>query len=234
MTAPTLPHNSQAQNAQATPTRRRGRLVVDAPTRAFHALMALSFAGAYATADSEHWRSLHVALGYALAGLLVLRALYALVGPRGTSLQQHLKKLAALPAWWHAVIQAARSLSPSALPWSQTQHLALAATVVGVMLITLPLVLSGLGTLNEWDSAWGGDLLSEVHEFLGEFMLGAVLAHVGLVLGMSLIRRTNLARRMFSGRIDGAGPDLVRANRLWLAALLTLSTLAFVIWQAYA
>jgi cytochrome b len=177
---------------------------------------------------------LHVALGYALGGLVVLRALYALVGPRSTNLLQHVKKLAALPAWWRAVLQAARSLTPSAMPWQQTQHLAMAATVVGVIVTTAPLVLSGLGTLNEWDAAWGGDLFSEIHEFFGEFMLGAVLAHIGLILGLSLLRRSNLAGRMMSGRVAGAGPDLIRANRRWLAALLVLSTAGFVLWQAYA
>ena len=46
----------------------RGRLVTDAPMRMFHWLFALSFVGAYFTAESEHWRLLHVTLGYAFAG----------------------------------------------------------------------------------------------------------------------------------------------------------------------
>jgi hypothetical protein len=32
------------------------RLEIDAPTRMFHWLFALSFIGAYVTAESEHWR----------------------------------------------------------------------------------------------------------------------------------------------------------------------------------
>lgn len=39
----------------------------------FHWLFALSFVGAYLSAESEHWRLLHVTLGYSFAGLLVFR-----------------------------------------------------------------------------------------------------------------------------------------------------------------
>jgi hypothetical protein len=53
-----------------------------APTRMFHWLFALSFLGAYVTADGERWRALHVTLGYTLAGLLAFRLLYGLFGPR--------------------------------------------------------------------------------------------------------------------------------------------------------
>ena len=65
-----------------TSTSTPGRLVVDAPTRMFHGLFALTFIGAYVTADSEHWRLLHVTLGYAFGGLAGFRVMYGLVGPR--------------------------------------------------------------------------------------------------------------------------------------------------------
>ena len=62
--------------ADAKPASSRGRRVVDAPIRMFHWLFALSFVGAYVTADGERWRAMHVTLGYLFAGLLVLRVLY--------------------------------------------------------------------------------------------------------------------------------------------------------------
>ena len=68
--------------AQPAPAKTHTRRVTDAPTRMFHWLFALSFAGAYATADGEHWRLLHVTLGYTMAGLLAFRVLYGLLGPR--------------------------------------------------------------------------------------------------------------------------------------------------------
>ena len=57
-------------------------LVWDLPVRVFHWLLALSFAGAWITAESERWRLLHVTLGYTLGGLLAFRVLWGLVGTR--------------------------------------------------------------------------------------------------------------------------------------------------------
>ena len=60
-------------------------------------------------------------------------------------------------------------------------------------------------------------------------LLKSVLA--GAMLGLSLLRRRNLAQPMLTGRIEGEGPDLVKKNRSWLAALLLLAVLAFGAWQ---
>ncbi|MFP5400059.1 MAG: cytochrome b/b6 domain-containing protein, partial [Gammaproteobacteria bacterium] len=65
-TTTTVDTSDLARAAAPAPSRR----VVDAPTRMFHWLFALSFAGAWLSAESEHWRALHVTLGYTLAGLL--------------------------------------------------------------------------------------------------------------------------------------------------------------------
>ena len=75
--------SSMARDAAgSTQAARPTRLMIDAPVRAFHWLFALSFAGAWLTAESERWRDLHVTLGYAFAGLLLFRLVYGLVGPR--------------------------------------------------------------------------------------------------------------------------------------------------------
>jgi cytochrome b len=60
----------------------RGRRLIDAPIRMFHTLFAVCFIGANLSADSEHWRLLHVTLGYILAGLLAFSLIYGLIGPR--------------------------------------------------------------------------------------------------------------------------------------------------------
>jgi cytochrome b len=48
----------------------------------FHWLFALSFLGAYLTADGERWRAAARHAGLHLAGLLAFRVLYGLFGPR--------------------------------------------------------------------------------------------------------------------------------------------------------
>ena len=108
------------------------RLVIDAPMRMFHWLFALSFVGAYVTAESEHWRLLHATLGYAFAGLLVFRLLYGIFGPRQAALGLLWRRLAGVPAWLRSVV-AARSFS--AVNWRQGQSLTMALAIVSMLAI---------------------------------------------------------------------------------------------------
>ena len=221
---PSTPMFNPAAAAPARAAAALGRRVTDAPTRMFHWLFAVSFAGAYLTADSEHWRALHVTLGYTLAGLLAFRVLYGLLGPRQAGLGLLWRKLGGLPAWLRSVVQA-RSLAGSHA--RQGQNLLMALAVVALLVLAAPLTLSGYATYNEW----GGDWLEHVHEFLGNSFLAVVLAHLALIAGLSLLRRKNQALPMLTGRIEGAGPDLVKHNRAGLAAALLIAVLAFGAWQ---
>lgn len=236
MTPQTLQHNPAPSQVRHTglstghsTTRSPGRLVTDAPTRMFHLLLALSFTGAYLTAESEHWRALHVALGYALAGVLALRVAYGAFGPRTAQLGSVFRKLAAAPAWLRTAAGAARRLDFAALPVQQAQHLLMALAIVLILLLAVPLVFTGYANYNEWGDVLGGDLWSEVHEFFAETLLMVVLGHVALIIGLSLLRRKNQARRMFGGRVEGAGPDLVKNNRRWLAIVLLLAWAGLVL-----
>ncbi len=221
---PSIHTTAQAAPAAATP----GRRVTDAPTRMFHWLFALSFLGAYVTADGESWRLIHVTLGYTMAGLLVFRVLYGLLGPRQAGLSLMWHKLAGAPAWLRSLTQS-RSLTD--INWRQGQNLLMALAVVALLVMVVPLTLSGYATYNDWGDFLGGDWLEEVHEFFGEAFLFVVLAHLALIAGLSLLRRKNQALPMLTGRIDGKGPDLVQKNRVWLAALLLLAVLAFGAWE---
>lgn len=208
----------------ATPAAPR-RLVTDAPTRMFHWLFALSFVGAYLTAESEHWRLLHVTLGYSFAGLLVFRVLYGLLGPRQAGLGLLWRKLGAAPAWLRSLKAGA------AVNWRQGQHLAMALATVLMLALVLPLTLSGYATYNDWGDPLGGDWLEETHELFGNAFLAVVLAHLGLIALLSALRRQNLALPMLTGRVAGSGPSPVRHNRVWLAAAVLLAVLAFGAWQ---
>lgn len=202
----------------------RGRRVIDAPIRMFHWLSALSFLGAYLTADGESWRALHVTLGYTLAGLLAFRVVYGLAGPRQARLSALGNKLSMGSQWLRGLVSR-RKVMPG--DGTKGQNLLMAAAIASVLLLVLPLTLSGYATYNEW----GGDWLEEVHEFFGNTLLAIVLLHVGLVVGLSVLRKRNLAGPMLTGRMPGNGPDLVRSNKAWLAALVLLAVLAFGAWE---
>lgn len=209
----------------ASPARAEGakaatRRVVDAPTRLMHALLAMTFVGAYVTADGERWRLMHVTLGYTLAGVFVARLLWGMLGPRPARLSSLWRKLQAFPAWLKAALA-------GRMDGRGGQNLAMALAIALLLALIAPLTLSGYGVYQEW----AGDWLEGAHEFFGNAMLALVLAHIALVLGMSVLRRRNLVTPMVTGRTAGAGPDLVKRPYTALAALLLVAVFAFWAWQ---
>lgn len=219
----------------ATPAKPARRRVVDAPTRVFHWLFALSFLGAYLTADGERFRLLHITLGYTMAGLLVFRVLYGLLGPRQAALSMLWRKLGGLWLWAQSLktsVQAVAQADASpAVNWRQGQNLFMALAIVALLVLVLPLTLSGYATYQEWGDFLGGDWIAEVHEFFGNTVLAVVLAHIAAIVGLSVLRRKNLTAQMVTGRADGPGPDLAKRNHGWLAALLLCAVLAYWSWE---
>ena len=212
-----------------------GRLVTDAPMRMFHTLFGLSFCGAYITADSEYWRLVHVVLGYTLAGMLAFRLVYGLVGPRPARLSTLWRKSSGTWAWLQTV-KAALSQGGSwqTVAWRQGPTLLMAASLTSLLMVVLPLTLSGYGTFHEWGGDVGVEVFESLREFFGNTALTLVMAHLALLAGQSFWRKKNLALPMLTGRIEGKGPDLVASNRVWLAALLLLSVLGYWGWEFLA
>ena len=217
---------SAPSSAQAQTPRPATRRVVDAPTRMLHWLMALSFTVAYITADGERWRLVHVTLGYTLAGLVVARLLWGLFGPRQARLSVLWRKLQGVPAWLKS-LAAVRSPTALQATWRPGQNLLMALAVALILALVVPLTLSGYAVWVEW----GGERLEEVHEFFGNTLLFVVLAHVGLIALLSVLRRKNQALPMLTGRVQGSGPDLAKNNHGWLAAAVLACVLAFWAWQ---
>ncbi|MBI3348804.1 MAG: cytochrome b/b6 domain-containing protein [Burkholderiales bacterium] len=201
---------------------RRGRLTIDAPMRAFHWLFALSFAGAWLTAESEHWRGVHVTLGYAFGGLLVFRLVYGLIGPRPARLGLLWHRVSGVGDWL-------RHAGAGRLDPARAATLGMGAAMLLLLLVAAPLVLSGYAGDVEWlgmEDAW-----EETHEFFANSAMALVFAHLALLALLSVLRRRNLARPMLTGRTEGAGPDLVKTQRGWLAVAVVVAYLGFVAWQ---
>lgn len=213
-TTPSLSTAAAGSAQVARPT----RLTIDAPVRVFHWLFALSFAGAWLTAESERWRTVHETLGYAFGGLLLLRLVYGLVGPRQARLALLWRRSAGLGEWLRGV-RAGRVDMPRAAKLGS-------ATALLLLAVAAPLVLTGHAGHAEWLGM--GDALEEAHGFLANAAMALVAAHLTLIALQSILRRRNLAAPMLTGRILGSGPDLVKANRVWLAVLLLVSYVGFV------
>jgi cytochrome b len=217
------------------PLQNPGRLVTDAPMRMFHWLFALSFVGAYITADSEHWQWVHVALGYTLADLLVFRLVYGLLGPRPARLSTLWRKSSGTWSWLQSVKAGLRTGGDlQAVAWGLGPIWLMAASLTALLMTVLPLTLSGYASFHEWGGELGTEVFESLHEFLGNTALALVLAHLALLGGQSWWRQKNLALPMLTGRMPGPGPDLVPSNRAWLAALLLFGVLAYGAWEVFS
>lgn len=212
--------SNTAHDKRVEPRRR----VIDAATRMFHWLFAFSFIGAYLTADGERWRQVHTTLGYTMIGLLAARVVWGLLGPKRSRLSSLVQRMSAI----RPALQSFRQVqSLSSLNWNQLQGALMATLILALLALTVPLVLSGY--LTDIDVA--GDIMEEIHEFFGEFYLIAVLAHVGLILSVSLIRRKNLVTPMLTGLTPGRGPDLVKHNHVLWASLVLCAVLFWWVWS---
>jgi cytochrome b len=194
-------------------------LVWDMPTRVFHWLLALTFAGAFLTGDSERWRDIHLLLGYSFAALIAFRVVWGLVGTRYARFRSFLFRP-------REVLAYARSLLTRS-PRHYLGHNPLGGIVI-FLLLGLGLVTAASGWA--YYSELGGEWLEEVHEAGAFAMLGLVGMHIAGVVVASLLYRENLVRAMITGRKMAEDDQGIRRSHAWLGLLLLVSVAAFSVW----
>jgi cytochrome b len=162
--------------------------VWDLPVRIFHWLLAIAFAGAFLTAESERFRDIHVALGYTLLGLVAFRLVWAFVGSR----YARLSSFAFGPG---AVIAYLRSLL-TLRPAHYVGHNPAGSWVI-YLLVTLALITgaAGYATYNDIGGKW----VEDFHEGAANVMLTLVFVHIAGVLVSSVVHRENLVKAMLTG-----------------------------------
>ncbi len=187
-------------------------LVWDLPTRAFHWLFALSFIAAYLSSEDD-WLTFHVTFGYAALGLVAFRLLWGFAGTR----YARFASFACRPARALAYLRSLAARRPEhhvghnpAGSWAIYLLLALGA-LTGTL---------GFLTLNG-PQAW--KWLKDVHQVMGNVMLGVVCAHIAGVIAGSFAHKENLARAMVDGYKEGTPEEGIRSS-VWIvgAVLLTL------------
>jgi cytochrome b len=206
---------SHADKSRTAATEQR-ILVWDAPVRAFHWLMVLSFAGAYLTAESERWRLVHVTLGYTMAGLVAFRILWGLFGTRHARFTTFVRGP-------RAVVRYLGSLLHGRPEHHAGHNPAGALAIVALLVLAIAVAASGWGTYNEV----AGDWLEDLHEAAANVMLAIVGVHVAAVLLSSWLHRENLVGAMISGRKPGLPQDGVRRAWRSVAVLMLAAVLGF-------
>jgi cytochrome b len=195
-------------------------LIWDIPTRVFHWLLAVSFAGAFLTAESERFREMHQVLGYTLLGLIAFRLLWGFVGSRYARFRSFLFKPAEIAEYLASMFKARPAHYAGHNP----------AGSVSVYLLLALGIASGLtGVALIQDGA--GDVLEELHEFAANFMLAVVVLHVAGVAVSSLMHRENLVRSMITGFKSAQPKDGIRRAHAWLGVIMITAVVSF--WIGY-
>jgi cytochrome b len=201
-------------------TTQRRILVWDAPVRLFHWLFAACFAGAWLTAESEHWRLVHVALGYTAGGLVIFRLAWGLIGTKYARFSSFVRGPASV---WRYLLGISRGH-----PQRHVGHNpAGAVVIVALLALACVLTMTGWATYNDVGGGW----LGELHEALANIMLALVGIHVAGVIVSSWLHRENLVGAMLSGHKSGHPDEGI--SRAWrsVAAIVLAGVLAFWWWQ---
>jgi len=191
--------------------------------RVFHWLMVACFAGAWLTAESERWRLIHVTLGYTMAGLVVFRILWGVVGTRYARFSNFVRGPAAVAHYLGTLLRRQ--------PDHHTGHNPAGAwAIVALLALTLVITLSGWAVLNDV----GGHWLEDAHEIVADLMLAVVGAHIAGVVISTWLHRENLIGAMISGRKPGLPEDAVRSAWRVMAVLMLAAVLGFwwLQWQS--
>lgn len=186
-------------------------LVWDIPTRLFHWLLALTFAGAWITSESERWRDVHVSLGYTFGALVLFRLLWGFAGSRYARFSDFVKGPASVMRYLRSLI--------SARPEHHVGHNPAGGwAVLALLALGFITAASGLLTYN--------DLLAkateELHEGAASAMLGLVILHIAAVFLSGFLHRENLVRAMVHGYKQGEAPAGIRRAG-WVAGSMLLA-----------
>ena len=196
-------------------------LVWDLPVRIFHWLLAISFFGAWLTAESEGYEMMHYAFGYT-AGLLVLfRIIWGLIGSRYARFSDFIKGPKAI---FHHVTNMIKG------KFDETylgHNPAGALVMVGLMLLTLATVTTGYLNLSELLGESG----EEVHEGIATIMMTVVVVHIAAAIIMSFIQKENLPKAMVTGRKKSVYQYLSIKSSHIIIGMLLLIAAGYLFWS---
>jgi cytochrome b len=195
-------------------------LVWDLPVRVFHWLLALSFAGAYLTSESERWKLVHVSLGYTMAGLVAFRLIWGVIGTTHARFSSFVRGPAAVMQY----LKSALAKNQGDKIEHHTGHNpAGAIAIVALLALTLVAAVTGWVTYNELSGEW----VAELHEGAANVMLGVVVLHLVGVVSGSWLHKENLVRGMITGRKQGAMHESIVRNWWPLAIAIVVTVLGF-------
>ena len=206
-------------------------LVWDWPVRACHWLLAISFAGAWATHYAgAAWFEWHRRLGYATLVLVVFRIAWGFVGPRYARFSSFVVGPAAIAAYVRRDFSAGAPRHDPPGVAALHGHNPLGALAVLAMLALLLVQastglfanddVSSTGPFVGWVSEALSHRLTRWHRLNADALLALVALHVTAIGYYERWRGRRLIRAMITGRQPGATG--IAGSRGWLAIVISL------------
>jgi cytochrome b len=163
--------------------------VWDPFVRTFHWSLVGLFILAFVTGDETEW--LHLATGYAIAVLILLRIIWGFVGPRHARFSDFVRTPREVTGYVRSAIRlrAPRYLGHN--PAGGAMIIALLAMLIGI---------SATGFMMTTDAFWDAQWVEDLHEWLVYVMLGLIALHVAGVVFSSIEHGENLVKAMITGR----------------------------------
>ena len=191
-------------------------LVWDVPTRVFHWLLVLCFAGAWLTSESERLQMIHYAFGYSAVALVLFRLVWGFVGTKYARFTQFLRGPNEMAGHIKSVLSSHQHSSPGHNPVG-------GIVMVGLMLIILLIGLTGYWGVKEFL----GDVMGEAHEAIASIAMAVVVIHIAAAIIMSFMQKENLIRAMVNGKKQGLPEQAIRFPQYLIGFLLALGWMYF-------
>jgi cytochrome b len=163
--------------------------VWDPFVRLFHWCLVALVVIAFLTSDEAVL--IHVAVGYAIVGLVAARILWGFIGTRRARFTDFVKSPAETLRYG---AQTLLGKSPRYLG-----HNPLGGAMI-VALLAMLLTICGGGYLLSTDAYWGDETLKDLHEATAYLLLVMVVLHLSGVVWAAFAHRENLVKAMFTGR----------------------------------
>ncbi len=203
----------------------------DGPTRIFHWLLVLMIPALWWTAKNDRIE-IHVMLGVIMAGLLLFRLIWGLIGSSTARFANFLKGPRAIISYLNG--RAVEVLGHNPIGgWSVFAMIAVLMVQVGLGLFAEDNDGLAAGPLSIWLDADTVETITDLHEFMFNVLLALIGLHLAAILFYALVKRRNLIGPMIAGRGSApGGVEPMRGAPVWrlVVALLIAGGVAWWLW----
>ncbi len=193
---------------------RKRMLAWDSPIFFTHWLLAFCFVGVIITQESEKFRLVHVTLGYTILGIVGFRLIWGFIGSKYARFTTIKPRFLRVRQNIQAILDGNKEFSIG---------LNAVGFVAAYLLMGLVLLASASGYLvfNEI----GPELISEIHELVGNLLITVVVVHVGSIVLNAIYQRLQKANTEVATKI-GVLAQRARPYK-WVSIIILLIVVNF-------